>query len=92
MTDNDSSRSICATRANTTGARCEARAYQRAYRHKMNFLEDKAFWYMSATQTIPRPACRWTPKGKNTGALVKADIVLSARDTLGWAAKSSVTS
>jgi iron complex outermembrane receptor protein len=48
----------------------------------MNFLEDKAFWYKSATQTIPAPGMPMDTEGRNTGALVKADILLSARDAL----------
>lgn len=60
----------------------QARAYNEHTRHKMNFLEDKAFWYKSATQTIPAPGMPMDTEGRNTGALVKADIALSPRDTL----------
>jgi iron complex outermembrane receptor protein len=41
----------------------------------MNFLEDKAFWYMGNAPGMPM-----NTEGKNTGAVVKGDIVLSARD------------
>ncbi|BAN36341.1 TonB-dependent receptor [Sulfuricella denitrificans skB26] len=60
----------------------QARAYNEHTRHKMNFLEDKAFWYKSGTQTIPAPGMPMDTEGRNTGAVVKADIVLSARDLL----------
>lgn len=60
----------------------QARAYNEHTRHKMNFLEDKAFWYKSGTQTIPAPGMPMDTEGRNTGALVKADILLSARDIL----------
>jgi len=60
----------------------QARAYNEHTRHKMNFLEDKAYWYQSGTQTIPAPGMPMDTEGRNTGALVKADILLSARDTL----------
>ncbi|NMM37609.1 MAG: TonB-dependent receptor plug domain-containing protein [Glaciimonas sp.] len=54
----------------------EARVYNENTRHKMNFLEDKQFTYMTA------PGMPMETEGKNTGALVKADITLSERDTL----------
>ena len=60
----------------------QARVYHEHTRHKMNFLEDKAYWYKSATQTIPAPGMPMDTDGKNTGAQVKAEIVLSERDTL----------
>ena len=60
----------------------QARAYNEHTRHKMNFLEDKAYWYKSATQTIAAPGMPMDTEGRNTGAVVKADLALSARDTL----------
>ncbi|MDP2809791.1 MAG: TonB-dependent receptor [Rhodocyclaceae bacterium] len=55
----------------------QARAYHEHTRHKMNFLEDKAFWYQSNAAGMPMDT-----EGKNTGASIKADIALSARDIL----------
>ncbi|WP_025916891.1 TonB-dependent siderophore receptor [Herminiimonas sp. CN] len=52
----------------------EARVYNENTRHKMNFLEDKL--------TIGSKGMPMDTKGKTTGALLKADIALSARDTL----------
>lgn len=55
----------------------QARAYKEHTRHKMNFLEDKAFWYQGNAPGMPMDT-----EGKNTGATVKAEIVLSERDLL----------
>ena len=55
----------------------QARVYDEHTRHKMNFLEDKAYWYMGNAPGMPMDT-----EGKNTGAVLKADILLSARDTL----------
>ena len=43
----------------------------------MNFLEDKAFWYTGNAPGMPM-----FTDGENTGAAIKAEILLSARDTL----------
>jgi iron complex outermembrane receptor protein len=55
----------------------QARAYHEHTRHKMNFLEDKAFWYLGNAPGMPMDT-----EGKNAGATIKADIVLSERDLL----------
>lgn len=55
----------------------QARAYNEHTRHKMNFLEDKAFWYIGNAPGMPMDT-----EGKNTGAVLRADIVLSERDLL----------
>lgn len=60
----------------------QARAYQERTEHKMNFLEDKAFWYLRAPQTIAAPGMPMDTEGKNTGATLKAEIALSERDLL----------
>ncbi|BCK86900.1 hypothetical protein MIZ01_0666 [Sideroxyarcus emersonii] len=52
----------------------EARAYNENTHHRMNFLEDKQFYYGNA------PGMPMETKGRNTGAQLKADIVLSERD------------
>ena len=51
----------------------ETRVYNEDTRHKMNFLEDKL--------TIGAKGMPMDTEGKTTGALLKADIVLSERDT-----------
>jgi len=75
----------------------DARVYNEHTRHKMQFHDDKLFWYGSNTgvPTVDGEPC--TPsggmtgcaagmpmdtKGDNTGATIKADIPLSARDLL----------
>jgi iron complex outermembrane receptor protein len=55
----------------------QARVYHEETRHKMNFLDDKQFWYTGNAPGMPMDTA-----GRNTGAQVKADILLSARDTL----------
>jgi iron complex outermembrane receptor protein len=65
----------------------QARVYDEHTRHKMNFLEDKAYWYPGKAvppliAAIPAPGMPMDTEGKNTGAVLKADVLLSARDTL----------
>src|SRR5574343_136248 len=55
----------------------QARLYHEHTRHKMNFLEDKAYYYQNGAQGMPMDT-----EGKNTGAVLKADIALNARDLL----------
>lgn len=57
----------------------EARVYDEHTRHKMNFGDDKQFWY-GTPATVP--GMPMDTEGKNTGALVKADFELSGRDLL----------
>ena len=54
----------------------EARAYNENTHHRMNFLDDKQFIYGTA------PGMPMETRGRNTGAVVKADIDLSDRDIL----------
>ena len=53
----------------------EARVYNENTRHKMNFLENKS----SSPASLGMPM---DTEGKTTGALLKADLVLSERDVL----------
>jgi len=55
----------------------EARAYNEHTLHSMNFLEDKTYWY-GAGQNVP--GMPMDTDGKNTGARVNADIIVSDRD------------
>jgi iron complex outermembrane receptor protein len=82
MTGNDSTQVNLRYTGQYNWGTLQARAYNEHTRHKMNFLEDKAFWYKTATQTIAAPGMPMDTEGRNTGALVKADILLSGRDTL----------
>ncbi len=54
-----------------------ARVYQEHTEHEMNFLEDKAFWYMGMAPGMPM-----NTEGDNLGAVVRGDIDLSSRDVL----------
>ena len=54
----------------------EARTYKEHTRHMMNFGDDKQLWYGDA------PGMPMDTDGNNTGALVKADIVISERDVV----------
>ena len=54
----------------------ETRVYNENTHHRMNFLEDKQFVYGTA------PGMPMETRGRNTGALVKADIALSEQDIL----------
>ncbi len=82
MTGNDSDQANLHYKGKYQWGKLEASAYHENTRHKMNFLEDKVFWYLNPPQTIPAPGMPMDTEGKNTGAVVKADIALSQRDTL----------
>ncbi|MCX7176555.1 MAG: TonB-dependent receptor [Proteobacteria bacterium] len=61
----------------------EVRVYEEQTRHKMDFADDKQFVYgPNPPSTIVAPGMPMYTEGKNAGALVKADIPLSARDVL----------
>ncbi len=77
MTANDSEQVNLRYKGQYQWGALEARVYHEHTRHKMNFLEDKAYWYQTWAPGMPMDT-----EGRNTGAVVKADIVLSARDTL----------
>lgn len=68
----------------------EARVYDEKTRHKMDFAGDKRYWYGALAAAGPcspiGPTCAagmpMDTEGKTTGALAKADILLSERDIL----------
>ncbi|OZA30135.1 MAG: TonB-dependent receptor [Hydrogenophilales bacterium 17-61-9] len=76
MTGNDSTQINLRYKGQYEWGALEARAYEEKTRHKMQFGDDKQFWYGTA------PGMPMDTEGENTGALIKADIVLSARDLL----------
>lgn len=76
MTGNDSTQINLRYKGQYEWGALEARAYEEKTRHKMQFGDDKLYWY-GATPGMPMDT-----EGKNTGVAVKADIVLSARDLL----------
>ena len=61
----------------------DARAYHETVKHYMDFGADKQFVYgPNPPSTIVAPGMPMYTDGKTTGALVKADILLSERDIL----------
>ena len=75
MTDNTRTQVNLGYAGRYDWGRLETRVYREHTEHEVNFLEDKAFWYMGNAPGMPM-----NTEGKNTGAVVKGDIVLSARD------------
>jgi len=82
MTDNTSTQVNLRYSGRYDWGLLDARVYREHTEHAMNFLEDKAFWYLNAAagQTIAAPGMPMYTDGRNTGAVVKGDIDLSARD------------
>ncbi|MDP1606475.1 MAG: TonB-dependent receptor [Rhodocyclaceae bacterium] len=94
MTGNDSTQLNLRYRGQFDWGALEARAYNEKTRHVMQFGDDKLYWYGSTTAVdgIPCVPSGGTTgcaagmpmdtQGDNTGVVVKADIILSARDLL----------
>jgi iron complex outermembrane receptor protein len=76
MTGNDSQHINLRYTGQFAWGSLEARVYQEETRHKMNFGDDKQFWYGNA------PGMPMDTRGKNTGATLKASIALNQRDLL----------
>ncbi len=79
MTDNESRRVNVGYVGKYAWGTLEARAYHEETRHRMNFAEDKLYWYGPSGNV---PGMPMDTEGKNTGLLVKADISLTERDQL----------
>jgi iron complex outermembrane receptor protein len=77
MTDNTSTQVNLGYTGQYDWGTLEARIYHEHTEHEMNFLQDKAFWYMGNAPGMPM-----FTDGENTGASIKGDIMLSARDRL----------
>ncbi len=94
MTGNDSKQINLRYAGQYQWGALEARAYNEKTRHQMDFFDDKRYWYGTASGTgAPcspisgvAPTCAagmpMDTEGKTTGALAKADILLSERDIL----------
>ncbi len=76
MTGNDSTQINLRYKGQYEWGVLEARAYEEKTRHKMQFGDDKQFWYGTA------PGMPMDTEGRNSGVSVKGDILLSARDLL----------
>ncbi|MDD2846429.1 MAG: TonB-dependent receptor plug domain-containing protein [Rhodoferax sp.] len=79
MTRNDSHQINLRYQGQYDWGQLQARAYHEKTRHAMNFGEDKQFWYGAQANV---PGMPMDTRGKTTGVQAKADITLSARDTL----------
>lgn len=97
MTDNDSTQINLRYRGEYAWGDLEARAYQEKTRHKMQFYDDKLYWYgpnnvpnsdgvpcvtLSGGQNGCAAGMPMDTDAKNTGVVVKAEIPLSSRDLL----------
>lgn len=97
MTGNDSTQINLRYQGEYDWGLLETRAYREMTRHKMQFDDDKLFWYGSNTgvPTVDGEPCTPTggmtgcaagmpmdTKGDNRGLVVKGDIPLSARDLI----------
>ena len=79
MTRNDSHQINLRYQGQYGWGQLQARAYHEKTRHAMNFGQDKQFWYGPAGNV---PGMPMDTEGKTTGVQVKADLLLSERDTL----------
>ncbi|NOQ79036.1 MAG: TonB-dependent receptor plug domain-containing protein [Gammaproteobacteria bacterium] len=87
MTGNDSEQYNLGYEGKFDWGNLEARAYKERTRHKMQFDDDKQYYYKTGVPCDPigttcAAGMPMDTRGKNTGGVVKADIPLSARDTL----------
>ncbi len=79
MTRNDSHHLNLRYQGQFDWGQLQARAYHEKTRHAMNFGADKQFWYGPKGDV---PGMPMDTEGQTTGLSVKADVALSARDTL----------
>ncbi len=79
MTGNDSQQVNLRYKGEYDWGALEARAYNEHTQHSMNFMEDKTYWYGMMLNVAGMPM---DTNGRNTGATLKADVVLSDRDLL----------
>ncbi len=84
MTGNDSQQVNVRYKGNFAWGGLEARVYNEATQHQMNFLVDK----LTTTGMMANPAgMPMATNGQNTGVSVKADMVLSERDLVRFGAE-----
>lgn len=83
MTDNDSRQLNLRYTGQYDWGKLVAQAWHERTRHKMNFGEDKLYWY--ATMTMPPLPVAGMPmdtEGRNSGFRLQGDVLLSERDIL----------
>ncbi|MGE0810125.1 MAG: TonB-dependent receptor plug domain-containing protein [Immundisolibacter sp.] len=76
LTDNETDQVNAGYRAQFGWGDLTARAYHEATDHRMNFGDDRQFWYMDA------PGMPMQTRGRNTGATLAAALPLTDIDTL----------
>ncbi|HEX5785769.1 MAG TPA: TonB-dependent receptor plug domain-containing protein, partial [Burkholderiaceae bacterium] len=83
MTGNDSTQFNLRYQGRYDWGQWEARAWNEHTRHRMQFGDDKLYWYGSTVAGMPMDT-----DGHNSGLNVKADVALNERDLLrvggGW--------
>ncbi len=79
MTENESGQINLGYTGKFGWGRLDARLYHEETRHKMDFAEDKLYWYGSARNIAGMPM---ETEGKNTGFTLKAEVLVSERDLL----------
>lgn len=79
MTDNKSTQVNLGYTGKFGWGKLEARVYHEETSHKMDFAEDKLYWYGGTRNIAGMPMAT---EGKNTGVVLKSEILLSERDLL----------
>ncbi len=78
MTGNDSEQVNLSYEGEYSWGELEARLYNEHTRHKMQFFDDKLFWYLNGEACTPGPTCAggmpMDTEGDNTGGTIKAEI------------------
>lgn len=85
MTGNDSQQYNLKYTGQYDWGNLQANVYHERTRHSMDFGKDKQYWYNSAMMGPANYNVAGMPmdtKGRNTGASLKADIILNERDSL----------
>jgi iron complex outermembrane receptor protein len=79
MTDNNSQQYNLKYTGQYDWGNLQANVYHERTRHSMDFGKDKQYWYGNTHNVAGMPM---DTKGRNTGASLKADIILNERDSL----------
>lgn len=79
MTGNDSRQFNLRYQGRHDWGQLQARAYHEHTRHAMQFGVDKQYWYGPSSNV---PGMPMDTEGRNSGVQIKAEMPLSARDTL----------
>ncbi len=79
MTDNNSQQYNFKYTGQFDWGNLQANVYHERTRHSMDFGKDKQYWYGNTHNVAGMPM---DTRGRNTGASLKADIILNERDSL----------